>query len=44
LTPSGQPAVQQIIIKETVKVNCRYCGSLIDSTAETCPFCGATRS
>jgi hypothetical protein len=44
LTPSGQPAVQQIIIKETVKVNCRYCGSLIDSTATACPFCGATRS
>jgi outer membrane lipoprotein-sorting protein len=44
LTPSGQPAVQQIIIKETVKVNCRYCGSLIDSTVEKCPFCGATRT
>jgi hypothetical protein len=44
LTPGGQPAVQQIIIKETVKVNCRYCGSLIDSTAEKCPFCGATRT
>jgi hypothetical protein len=44
LTPSGQPGVQQIIIKETVKVNCRYCGSLIDSTAEKCPFCGATRT
>jgi hypothetical protein len=44
LTPSGQPAVQQIIIRETVKVNCRFCGSLIDSTAEKCPFCGATRS
>jgi len=44
LTPAGQPAVQQIIIKETVKVNCRYCGSLIDSTAEKCPFCGATRT
>ncbi|MGD0588257.1 MAG: zinc ribbon domain-containing protein [Thermoplasmata archaeon] len=44
LTPSGQPAVQQIIIKETVKVNCRYCGALIDSTAEKCPFCGAART
>ena len=44
LTPSGQPAVQQIIIKETVKVKCQFCGSLIDSTAEKCPFCGATRS
>jgi hypothetical protein len=44
LTPSGQPAVQQIVIKETVKVNCRYCGALIDTTAEKCPFCGANRT
>jgi hypothetical protein len=44
LTPSGEPAVQQIVIKETVKVNCRYCGALIDSTAEKCPFCGAART
>jgi len=44
LTPSGQPAVQQIIVKETVKVNCRYCGGLIDTTAEKCPFCGAART
>jgi hypothetical protein len=44
LTPSGQPPVQQIVIQETVKVNCRYCGSLIDSTVEKCPFCGATRT
>jgi hypothetical protein len=44
LTPSDQPAVQQIIIKETVKVNCRYCGALIDTTAEKCPFCGAPRT
>jgi hypothetical protein len=44
LTPSGQPAVQQIVMKETVKVNCRYCGALIDTTAEKCPFCGAART
>jgi len=43
LTPK-QPPVQQIVIKEVVKVKCRYCGGLIDSTAETCPFCGAPRS
>ena len=43
LTPK-QPPVQQIVIKEVVKVNCRYCGALIDSTAEKCPFCGAPRS
>lgn len=42
LTPK-QPPVQQIVIKEVVKVNCRYCGALIDSTAEKCPFCGAPR-
>ncbi len=44
LTPSGQPAVQQIVIKETVKVPCRYCGTLIDSTATVCPVCGAPRT
>jgi len=43
LTPKQAP-VQQIVIKEVVKVKCRYCGALIDSTAETCPFCGAPRS
>jgi hypothetical protein len=44
LTPSGQPAVQQIVLRETVKVNCRYCGTLIDSTATVCPNCGAPRT
>jgi len=43
LTPK-QPPVQQIVIKEVVKVKCLYCGALIDSTAEKCPFCGAPRS
>jgi hypothetical protein len=43
LTPK-QPQVQQIVIKEVVKVKCRYCGALIDSTAETCPICGAPRT
>ena len=44
LTPGGQPAIQQIVIKETVKVPCRYCGTLIDSTATACPKCGAPRT
>jgi hypothetical protein len=44
LTPSGQPAVQQIVMRETVKVPCRYCGTLIDSTATVCPNCGAPRT
>jgi hypothetical protein len=42
LTPEQAP-VQQIVIKEVVKVNCKYCGALIDSTVETCPLCGAPR-
>jgi hypothetical protein len=44
LIPGGQPAVQQIVIKEIVKVPCRYCGTLIDSTATVCPNCGAPRT
>ena len=44
LLPQNQPAVQQIVIKETVKVPCRYCGTLIDSTATVCPQCGAPRT
>jgi hypothetical protein len=41
LTPK-QPPVQQIVVKEVVKVKCAYCGALIDSTAQVCPFCGGT--
>jgi Na+-transporting methylmalonyl-CoA/oxaloacetate decarboxylase gamma subunit len=44
LKPNQQPEVQQIVVKEVVKVKCRYCGALIDSTAETCPICGAPRT
>lgn len=43
LTPK-EPPVQQIVVKEIVKVKCRYCGALIDGTLPTCPFCGAPRS
>jgi hypothetical protein len=43
LTPK-QPPVQQIVIKEVVKVKCLYCGALIDSTAQVCPMCGAPRT
>jgi hypothetical protein len=39
-----QPPVQQIVIHEVVKVKCRYCGALIDSTAAVCPQCGAPRT
>ena len=44
LVPGGQPAIKQIVIKETVKVPCAYCGTLMDSTATVCPKCGAPRT
>jgi hypothetical protein len=44
LTPSQQPPIQQVVVREVVKVKCRYCGALIDSTVETCPICGAPRT
>ncbi len=43
LTPK-QPPVEQIVIKEIVKVKCKYCGALIDGTVQACPFCGAPRT
>ena len=44
LTPAGEPAVQQIVVHETIKVKCAYCGGLIDAAATQCPFCGAARA
>ncbi len=41
LTPSDQPAVQQVVVREEVKVNCRYCGALVSPGTPTCPRCGA---
>lgn len=40
LTPSQQP-VPQVVLRETVKVKCPYCGNLIDVTDKVCPNCGA---
>jgi hypothetical protein len=42
LTPE-QARVQQIVVKEIVKVKCPYCGALIDSRLTNCPYCGAPR-
>ncbi|HZY71321.1 MAG TPA: zinc ribbon domain-containing protein [Thermoplasmata archaeon] len=44
LIPGDQPSVQQVVVRETVKVPCRFCGTLIDSTATNCPKCGAPRT
>ena len=34
---------EQVVIREVAKVNCKYCGTLIPTTAETCPYCGGSR-
>lgn len=39
-----QKVTEQVVIREIVKVKCQYCGALIDSTVEKCPFCGAPRT
>jgi ribosomal protein L40E len=42
--PYGQVAVQapsQVVVKEIVKVPCRYCGALIPVEADRCSNCGA---
>jgi hypothetical protein len=44
LTPRDEPGIQQVVVREVVKVPCRYCGTLIDSTATVCPKCGAPRT
>lgn len=43
LIPGGQPT-PQVVMRETVKVACQYCGTLMDSTATVCPKCGAPRT
>lgn len=44
LAPKEQPPVQQVVIKEVAMVNCKYCGTLMESTAQVCPRCGAPRT
>ena len=39
----GSRPSEQVVIRDVVKVNCRYCGTLIPSTDETCPYCGGPR-
>ena len=39
----GSKPPEQVVIREIAMVNCKFCGTLIPSTAETCPHCGAPR-
>lgn len=39
----GSRPSQQVVIRDVAKVNCKYCGTLIPTTADTCPYCGGPR-
>ncbi len=39
----GSRPSEQVVIRDVAKVNCRYCGTLIPTTADTCPYCGGNR-
>jgi len=36
----GSAPPEQVVIRDVAKVKCKYCGTLIPTTAETCPYCG----
>jgi len=39
--PGVQPAmVERVVVREIVKIPCKYCGSLVEQTASSCPNCG----
>lgn len=41
-TGEADPSViREVVIKEVVRIPCKFCGSLIVNTARKCPDCGA---
>ena len=39
----GSKPPEQVVIRDVAKVNCKYCGTLIPATDDTCPYCGGPR-
>jgi hypothetical protein len=37
----GSKPPEQVVVKEVAMVNCKFCGTLIPTTAQVCPHCGA---
>jgi hypothetical protein len=40
---AGQPVIKEVV-REIVKIPCRYCATLFDQVETTCPNCGAKRT
>lgn len=38
---SPGPVLKEVVIREVVRIPCRYCGNLVDNTARKCDDCGA---
>jgi hypothetical protein len=39
----GSRPPEQVVIRDVAKVACKYCGTMIPTTADTCPYCGGPR-
>ena len=39
----GSKPPQQVVVRDVAKVNCKYCGTLIPTTVDRCPYCGGPR-
>jgi hypothetical protein len=45
LESTAQPVImQREVVREVVKIPCRFCGTLFDQLETSCPNCGAKRS
>ena len=43
--PAAQPVImQREVVREVVKIPCRFCGTLFDQLETSCPNCGAKRT
>jgi hypothetical protein len=43
-TDLGSKPPEQVVVRDVAKVNCKYCGTLIPTTVDHCPYCGAPRT
>lgn len=39
----GSKPPEQVVVRDVAKVNCKFCGTLIPTTDDRCPYCGGPR-